>query len=815
VEFLSLTFLWAALFVSIPVAIALWNRKRFRREKFGGYFFLRKVAESTKRRLQLLQLLKLLNRILMCALIVLVFAEPLISQLRLKKASQGFALILDTGRVMQAHYKDGTTMVYRQMKSVQKLLDRMPSDVQGSILFVSNRCSSYRFSGGRLTASASDWQGKIQTSDIPYSNEPTTSTGLLQCLEMVKAIFSDKNILKVFVSSLPATLKEDSLDKEHLSVERLPGPDLPQTLDYKVSQQTSVRSVHIFFNWMNALNTFLINKDGTQEALGKIQNSIDLVPEAQSWLWIQSKAAQDPWANNQIVPIESLTTKKVTLWGAKETEGYLSLLTALRSHSSLQVIRQIGGKPVGQAVIIYGSYPYSLEGLNRAWFFVSPNAQSPFKVRDKKQWTAPLTSSDLRKAFQIKTPDGDIFIKNYVLFDLDSFIVLQSFEDGAPSLLQLRNSPGKIWVTPFDLEDLTTDLSLEPTFIPYLYRRLDRWLGQDSSLAETADLKPVWVMPGSVKASKEVLSRQAWPGIYGNENQYKVVQPEALPDHFLQLKQKNQKNELQEEKISLRPLLLKWLVGSVFVELLLCLMGIRFVLLGLCLCIGFSAIHPVQAVEASHRTPLGVFGKMDPDRMTALGQLVQDMSFLSNLDFSKPHRATTSGMWKYSMLVLSSAHSFPQLKNGQREAIRSYLDRGGLLFFDNPLGIVDSEFYQSVVKEMSKVLPGRSFKAIPKDDVIFRTFYLLDEVSGRKLSSPNLEGIELDGRWVAIFSFNDLLGAILKSSNGEYALSVSPYGIMQRRLSERLLLNVLMYSVAVDYKNDAIHLPYILRKRVR
>jgi hypothetical protein len=105
--------------------------------------------------------------------------------------------------------------------------------------------------------------------------------------------------------------------------------------------------------------------------------------------------------------------------------------------------------------------------------------------------------------------------------------------------------------------------------------------------------------------------------------------------------------------------------------------------------------------------------------------------------------------------------------------------------------------------------------AISKEDVLFRTFYLLSEVSGRKLSSPYLEGIALDRRWVVVFSFNDILGANLKSARGDYALSVSPYGMSQRNLAKRLWLNLLMYSVTLDYKDDAIHLPHILRKRAR
>jgi hypothetical protein len=106
-------------------------------------------------------------------------------------------------------------------------------------------------------------------------------------------------------------------------------------------------------------------------------------------------------------------------------------------------------------------------------------------------------------------------------------------------------------------------------------------------------------------------------------------------------------------------------------------------------------------------------------------------------------------------------------------------------------------------------------ETVSKEDVLFRTFYLLNEVSGRKLASPHLEGIKFDRRWLAVFSANDLLGANLRNDRGEFVLSVSPYGVSQRVLAQRLMLNLLMYGSTTDYKDDAIHLPHILKRRVR
>jgi len=815
VSFFAITFLWTGIFIGIPILIAFWNRKKIRKEKFGGYFLLRKLAESTKRRIQILQILKLLNRILLFLLIIFCFAEPLVTRERFSGAGEGFALILDVGRAMQGAGPGGS-LIEQQRRKFIEILSGMPSEAQGLILFASDRCETLSLAEGRVTASSEDWLDFLRPERIAYTNELTTISGLSQCRQRAKQIFSDRNVFVGFISALPDSLDKEQLSKMNLNIFALEAEPVRTVDSVELTQEIQQNSVRVFSDKAADRDWNVIQQTGLVEKLGKVGRGVDLLPSKGSWLWINHEEKLDPWVGQDFIRLQSLAAKRITLWSEKESEGYLSLLAALRSHSEIQVVRQIGSHPVGEAVIIYGTYTGSFDGMPYVWVFGSPNSASAFKIRDKKQWMASDLSGDVRKSFLIETEDGEIFVKAYNLFDLDNFEVMESFEDGAPSLLEYKNSQSKIWVTPFDLEDLTTDLALEPVFIPYLYRRLERWLTSDNLESHDDLMKPIWLLPGRVKPLDSVLARHAWPGIYGTDQRTLAVAPVAAPMAYLQMENivPSEKSEL--EKLSLRDKLLPWAIVSAALELLLCAVSAQWgLLLSLIVALSLVSGNTLEAQDVAQRTSLGVMPGTDPDRLRALNQFIRDMESLCNLDFATAEVVQAKDYWKYALIFSSSTAALPDFSEAEVVKIRDYLDRGGLLIFDEPLASIDTVFGRSVVERLKKIFPGRFLENIPKDDVLFRTFYLLNEVSGRRLASPNLQGIKIDQRWVVVFSSNDLLGAVLKSETGDYALSVSPYGIMQRRLASRQLLNLFMYSVTVDYKDDAIHLPHILQKRVK
>ena len=71
----------------------------------------------------------------------------------------------------------------------------------------------------------------------------------------------------------------------------------------------------------------------------------------------------------------------------------------------------------------------------------------------------------------------------------------------------------------------------------------------------------------------------------------------------------------------------------------------------------------------------------------------------------------------------------------------------------------------------------------------------------------------LGKRAAVVYSQNDLAGAWSRDESGDYDYEVSPGGEPQRELAIRLGINVCMYALCLDYKDDAVHLPLIMKKR--
>ena len=106
-------------------------------------------------------------------------------------------------------------------------------------------------------------------------------------------------------------------------------------------------------------------------------------------------------------------------------------------------------------------------------------------------------------------------------------------------------------------------------------------------------------------------------------------------------------------------------------------------------------------------------------------------------------------------------------------------------------------------------------KKIPLDHSIFRSFYLINRVSGRKQVSSSLEGINIKGRTVLVYSTNDLGGAWARDKLGEWIHDIIGGGNRQRQLAIRLGVNIVMYALTLDYKKDMVHLPIILERLKR
>jgi hypothetical protein len=111
------------------------------------------------------------------------------------------------------------------------------------------------------------------------------------------------------------------------------------------------------------------------------------------------------------------------------------------------------------------------------------------------------------------------------------------------------------------------------------------------------------------------------------------------------------------------------------------------------------------------------------------------------------------------------------------------------------------------------VLPASPLQAVPRDHVLHKSFYLLDRQGGRVLVKPWVEAQALDGRLAVVYSQNDLGGAWARGELGDWEFPCTPGGEPQRETAIRLGVNLAMYALCTDYKDDAVHLPFIMRRR--
>jgi hypothetical protein len=147
--------------------------------------------------------------------------------------------------------------------------------------------------------------------------------------------------------------------------------------------------------------------------------------------------------------------------------------------------------------------------------------------------------------------------------------------------------------------------------------------------------------------------------------------------------------------------------------------------------------------------------------------------------------------------------------------LRRFLSFGGFLHIDSAEGSLGGAFDESVRKLIAALyaapLPGLTI--IPREHVVFRSFYLVGRPVGRLSISPVMEGVIRDKRIVVAYTQNDLGGAWQRDTFGNHAYPCSPGGERQRTMAFRMGINLAMYALCLDYKTDQVHVDYIMRRR--
>ncbi len=203
-------------------------------------------------------------------------------------------------------------------------------------------------------------------------------------------------------------------------------------------------------------------------------------------------------------------------------------------------------------------------------------------------------------------------------------------------------------------------------------------------------------------------------------------------------------------------------------------------------------------------------------RPNGLRRLCWEVSSRTSVEVFPQARAinlSDQALFHYPFLYFGGEGEFPAFSDREVANLRRWLTWGGFLLADANDGSVGDGFDACFRREVARILPQSPLSRLPQDHVIFKSFYLLDRQGGRLLVRPFLEHAKVGQRAAIVYSQNDLAGAWSRDLQGEWEFEVSPGGENQRETALRTGVNLVLYALCLDYKEDAVHLPFIMKRR--
>ena len=205
-----------------------------------------------------------------------------------------------------------------------------------------------------------------------------------------------------------------------------------------------------------------------------------------------------------------------------------------------------------------------------------------------------------------------------------------------------------------------------------------------------------------------------------------------------------------------------------------------------------------------------------PDPVSPLETWAQEMRLRTSVAVSGQPvalRPDDRAILRYPLLYMSGDRALSPFSDAAIAVLRRHFSSGGTLIVDNAgRAEASAAFDASFRRELQRIIPQQLQKIAP-GHVVFRTFYRLDRAVGRRADSHDLEGLRVGNHYAVLYTRNDLGGALARQSLGGYALAVVPGGEMQRELALRLAVNLAMYALCLDYKDDQTHVLYLLSHR--
>ena len=154
------------------------------------------------------------------------------------------------------------------------------------------------------------------------------------------------------------------------------------------------------------------------------------------------------------------------------------------------------------------------------------------------------------------------------------------------------------------------------------------------------------------------------------------------------------------------------------------------------------------------------------------------------------------------------------LSVAERRGLAKFIRLGGVLVVDDS-DPQQGSFGRSVRRELLRVLPESPPVRLDPSHVVYKTFYIVDRPVGRVLGPPTIDAIVRGKNAQVLLLSHDLLGALARSDEGSYSFPTELSGYEQRQQAMRFAVNIAMYVLCSDYKDDVVHAPFLLQRRGR
>lgn len=168
-QFQNPGFLWALSLLAIPIAIHLFNLRRYKTVYFSDIRFLKDVQKSSKRQKRLKEWLVLLSRCLAIIALVIAFAKPFIPVSEQSNLRDRVILVLDNSASTSTLLNKVSYFEINRKKALQ-LLDELPADAKAALMTAGSAHRVPKFTSVEAVRRGIE---ELQVVDRPLDLHPT------------------------------------------------------------------------------------------------------------------------------------------------------------------------------------------------------------------------------------------------------------------------------------------------------------------------------------------------------------------------------------------------------------------------------------------------------------------------------------------------------------------------------------------------------------------------------------------------------------------------------------------------------------------